>query len=157
MSQKRRKLLFSVGIGVILLGFVLLIEGGFRISRKSLPGILEEIERGDGRKVSSVAEKDDLAIVYCPGNDEQEAIIYELSQNPITKMYSISDRNVTNKEWGEFMSVVESPFHIYCYGVDLTTGGISFFEGSLCDHPYISCVVIMWGIILVYLSKRRTK
>lgn len=157
MSQKRRKLLFSVGIGVILLGFVLLIEGGFRISRKSLPGVLEEIERGDGRKVSSVAEKDDLAIVYCSGNDEQKAIIYELSQNPITKMYSISDRNVTNKKWGEFMSVVESPFHIYCYEVDLTTGEISFFEGSLCDHPYISCVVIMWGIILVYLSKRKKK
>lgn len=157
MSKNGRKLLFMVGVGVILLGFVLLIEGGFRISRKSLPGILEEIERGDGRKVSSVAEKDDLAIVYCPGNDEKEVIIYELSQNPITKMYSISDRNIAYKEWGEFMSVVESPFHIYCYRVDLTTGGISFFEGSLCDHPYISCVVIMCGIILVYLSKRRTK
>ena len=155
MKQKGRWVFFAIGLCLIFIGLMLLLEGGFRVSKKSLSEIKDEIEQSSQQKVLNTAEKDNALVLYCSGQNKNEAIIYEVIKNPITRKYSIADRSIADKYEKRFFSAIESSIFVYGYEVDLSTGSISIYERSLSNNLYISIIFILWGLIMILYQTRR--
>ena len=155
MKQKAKWFFIAIGLCLIFIGLMLLLEGGFRISIKSLSEIKDEIEHSSQQKVLNTAEKDNALVLYCSGKNKNEDVIYEVIKNPITSKYSIADRNIADKHEKNFFSVLESSIFVYGYEVDLSTGSISIYERSLSNNLYISIIFILLGMIMILYQIRR--
>lgn len=157
MKRKGRIFLTVIGLGLLVLGLTLVMEGGLRISTKSFPKIQDKVEHLSQGKLLNTAHEDNVYLLLCAGNEKSEGFVYEVIQNPITKLYSIADQKIADKGDKWIGSVIESSVFAYPYKVDLRTGEISIYEKTLSDNLYVSILIMFWGVIIIIYQKRRRK
>lgn len=161
MKNKRVSFLVSFLLTIlILLAFVVLIEGGIRISTTKLSDIDRLVSNIDGIELPAVAvdssKKDVVVAVYRSSTDKNKVFVAEYSKNALWDLYSLDgvhDLSITELP---FHSVISSPLKDYAYRVDPESMRISIYDGESNGNVYTYGIGIAL-LVIGFAVKNRLK
>lgn len=156
--RNKRILCILVGVALVVIGIILITEGGFRISHITYDEIpqyaIQDVANGSPW-LQKFSERKDVAIsVYMDSNSIGTFYILEFSRNTISNRYSLVDTHICTVTGQPFYSVVSTAFYDYAYCVDLPNLSVEIFEENISSTLYYSIFILSLGIGFCFYKKK---
>lgn len=157
--RKKRIFGFLIGLLLVIIGGILITEGGFRISHityDELPNyVAPDMVEASPCILEHSEQKDVVISVYMDKNNKNSFYILEFARNMIFNRYSLIDTHICTLSDQKFNSVVSTAFYDYAYSVDLPNLSIDIFEKNLSGTPFYSLFLIFLGCAMIVDSQKK--
>lgn len=145
---KYKKNLRNYAMAIMILGILLLLEGGFRISTATadnLEALIPKKLGSLGPCVASGGEKDVIVRVYQDQSQENRYYCLEFSKNTLFDRYALTDTWSYEDTAEPIKSIVSSALRMYPYEVDVHKGTVTLFKPSTSHNVSTSTLYILFG------------
>lgn len=145
---KHKEWLRGSAVVFLVLGILLLLEGGFRISTATadnLEALIPKKLGSLGPCVASGGEKDVIVRVYQDQSQENRYYFLEFSKNTLFDRYALTDTWSVEDTKKPVYNVVSSALRMYPYEVDVHKGTVTLFKHSTAQNVSRSTLFILYG------------
>lgn len=145
-----------IGAFLVIIGCLLLTEGGFRISLITYDDLPEYASFCGSPYRLEYSEQKDVAVSAYLDLDKDNLHVYEFARNTIFNRYSLADVHIFSASDLPVHSVVSTAFFDYPYSIDSTELSIHFYEKSNSNTFYYSLfLLLMGGAAIAYSLKKK--